>query len=178
MHTIKETEFFDDDLYEDEDDEDTMKDKYLTFRLGKEVYGIEICHVIEIVGIQKITEVPDMPDYVRGVINLRGQVIPVMDVRTRFRMAQEEYNERTCVIVARIGDTDIGLVVDRVEEVADIPGENLSPAPKVGKGTKNRYIKGLGKIGEEVKIILDVSRLLFDEEGPVPLPEKAEELSL
>jgi len=178
MNKNNEMDAFDDDLFADED-EDTMNDKYLTFRLGKEVYGIEICHVIEIVGIQKITEVPDMPEYVKGVINLRGQVIPVMDVRTRFHMAQTEYNERTCVIVARIEDTDIGLVVDKVEEVADISAENISPAPKVGKGTKNRYIKGLGKSGDEVKIILNISRLLFeDEDVPVSLPEQTEGLSL
>jgi len=174
MNKRDDMEAFDDELFEDED-EDTMNDKYLTFRLGKEVYGIEICHVTEIVGIQKITEVPDMPDYVRGVINLRGQVIPVMDVRLRFRMAPQEYNERTCVIVSRIEDTCIGLVVDTVEEVADIPAENISPAPKVGKGTKNRYIKGLGKSGEDVKIILNISRLLFEDENvPVSLPEPTE----
>ncbi len=178
MNKRNEMEAFDEDLFED-DDEDTMKDKYLTFRIGKEIYGIEIAHVTEIVGIQKITEVPDMPDYVKGVINLRGQVIPLMDVRLRFRMAQEEYNERTCVIVARIEDTVIGLVVDTVEEVADISAENISPAPKVGKVAKNRYIKGLGKSGEDVKIILNISRLLFeDEDTPVSLPERMAELSL
>lgn len=164
MRKDKDLDFTDEDFYDDDEDEDTQKDKYLTFHLGKEVYGIEIYHVIEIVGIQKITEVPDMPDFVKGVINLRGQVIPVMDVRARFRMKELEYNDRTCVIVVRVEDSTIGLVVDTVDEVADIPEANVSPPPKIGKGISSRYIKGMGKTGEEVKIILDANKLLFDDE--------------
>lgn len=160
----KDTDFVDDEFYDDEEDEDTQKDKYLTFHLGKETYGIEIYYVIEIVGIQKITEVPDMPEFVKGVINLRGQVIPVMDVRTRFKMAPREYNDRTCVVVVSVDDTDIGLVVDTVDEVADIPEADISPPPKIGKSASSRYIKGMGKTGEDVKIILDVNKLLFEEE--------------
>ncbi len=152
-----------DDLY-DEDDEDTQKDKYLTFHLGKEIYGIEIIHVIEIVGIQKITEVPDMPDFVKGVVNLRGQIIPVMDVRTRFRMEPRQYDERTCLIVVQINDTTIGLVVDTVNEVIDIPEENLSLPPRIGEGRCSRYIKGMGKTTDDVKIILDINKLLFGED--------------
>jgi purine-binding chemotaxis protein CheW len=146
------------------DQEDTQKDKYLTFTLGDEIYGIGISHVIEIIGIQKITEVPDMPGYVRGVINLRGQVIPVLDVRTRFQMPVREYDERTCVVVVLLNETSVGLVVDTVDEVADIPGESVSPPPGIGRNTASRYIKGMGRVGDEVKILLDVNRLLFDEE--------------
>ena len=163
MEERKEIDFFDEDIYDDEDD-DTMKDKYLTFYLGNEVYGIDIYHVIEIVGIQKITEIPDMPDYVKGVINLRGQVIPVMDVRIRFKMSQLQYNDRTCVIVTRMEDEHIGLVVDMVEEVVSIPEHDISPPPKVGKKTSREYIKGMGKTGSDVKIILDVNKLLFETE--------------
>ncbi len=161
MTDRQERDFAADDLY-DEEDEDTQKDKYLTFHLGREVYGIEIYYVIEIVGIQKITEVPDMPDFVKGVINLRGQIIPVMDVRTRFRMVQREYDDRTCVIVVRFDETTIGLVVDTVDEVADIPENDISPSPRIGDKKGSRYIKGMGRTGDEVKILLNVNRLLFD----------------
>jgi purine-binding chemotaxis protein CheW len=148
----------------DEDEEDTQKDKYLTFRLGEEDYGIEICHVTEIIGVQKITEVPDMPDCIRGVINLRGQVIPIMDVRLRFRMDARDYDERTCIIVVSVQEISVGLVVDTVSEVADIPESEVSEPPRVARGTSSRYILGMGKIGDEVKILLDAEKLLFDEE--------------
>lgn len=163
MSTENEKKLVEDELF-DEENEDTQKDKYLTFQLGDEDYGIEIRHVTEIIGIQKITEVPDMPDFVKGVINLRGQVIPVMDVRTRFQMEARDYDDRTCVIVVRINDSAIGLVVDTVNEVADIPEDAVSPPPMVSKGEGSRYLQGMGKIGDEVKILLDVNRLLHDEE--------------
>lgn len=156
-------DLLDDDLYDGED-EDTQKDRYLTFRLGDEVYGIEIAYVIEIVGIQKITEVPDMPGFVKGVINLRGQVIPVMDVRLRFNMEPRDYDERTCVVVVKLEETSVGLVVDTVQEVREIPEENVSPPPKVATSSGGRYILGMGKVGDEVKILLDVNKLLFEEE--------------
>jgi len=151
----------DDDLY---DDEDTMKDKYLTFHLAGEDYGIEIAFVTEIIGIQKVTEVPDMPDFVRGVINLRGKVIPVMDVRTRFKLPSRDYDERTCIVVVNIADNAIGLVVDEVREVADIPEDQVEPPPRTTKGASSRFIKGMGKMDDEVKIILNVEQLLFEEE--------------
>ncbi|MHC4886759.1 MAG: chemotaxis protein CheW [Planctomycetota bacterium] len=118
----------DDELY-DEDDEDTQENRFLTFRLGDEDYGIEIRHVIEIVGIQKITDVPDMPDFVKGVINLRGQVIPVMDVRLRFHMDPRDYDERTCVIVVQLETATVGLVVDTVQEVREIMEARWRPVP-------------------------------------------------
>ena len=148
----------------DDEDEDTQKDRYLTFRLGKEDYGIEIAHVIEIVGIQKITEVPDMPSFVKGVINLRGQVIPVIDVRLRFGMEPRAFDDRTCVVVVKVHETSIGLIVDTVSEVREIPAENVSPPPKAATTASGRYILGLGKVGEEVKILLDVQKLLFEDE--------------
>ncbi|MEW6217915.1 MAG: chemotaxis protein CheW [Thermodesulfobacteriota bacterium] len=153
----------DDDLY-DEDEEDTQKDKYLTFHLAGEDYGIEIRYVTEIIGIQRITELPDMPDFVKGVINLRGKVIPVMDVRTRFRLATRPYDDRTCIIVVNINDTTVGLVVDEVREVADIPAEQVEPPPRTSKGAGSRFIQGMGKMGQEVKILLDVNKLLYEEE--------------
>lgn len=144
-------------------EEDTQRGKFLTFHLAREDYGIEIRHVTEIIGIQKITEVPDMPDYVRGVINLRGKVIPVMDVRTRFRMPAREYDERTCIIVVNIEEQSVGLVVDQVNEVADIPEGQIEPPPRNRKG-EGSYIQGLGKIGDEVKILINVQKLLSGED--------------
>lgn len=153
----KESLSLDDQAYETED---TQKDKFLTFFLADEDYGIAIQHVIEIIGIQKITEVPDMPNFVKGVINLRGKVIPVMDVRARFRMPSQAYDERTCIVVVNVDDQSTGLIVDRVCEVADIPAENVEPAPGSGKGAASSYIMGLGKVGDRVKILLDARRLL------------------
>ena len=160
--TVLDQRIVDDDLYDE--DEDTQKDKYLTFHLAGEDYGIEIAFVTEIIGIQKITEVPDMPDFIKGVINLRGKVIPVMDVRVKFKLDSRDYDERTCIVVVDIDETSIGLVVDEVSEVVDIPESNVEPPPKTGKGTSSRYLKGMGKIEEEVKILLNIERLLYEEE--------------
>ncbi len=152
------------DLLEDEyeEDEDTQEDKFLTFVLNKEEYGIEIRHVTEIIGIQNITEVPDMPHYIKGVINLRGKVIPVMDVRLRFGVAEREYDDRTCIIVINIEEQSVGMIVDRVSEVLDIPKSEVEPPPKVKKSESSRFIKGMGKVGERVKILLNEYQLLFD----------------
>jgi purine-binding chemotaxis protein CheW len=142
------------------EDEDTQKDKYLIFHLAGEDYGLDIAYVTEIIGIQKITEVPDMPEFIRGVINLRGKVIPVMDVRGRFGFEFKEYDERTCIIVVDMTDMAVGLVVDQVQEVLDIPEENIEPPPSTGKNDRSDYVSGMGKLGEDVKILLDCQCLL------------------
>lgn len=143
-------------------DEDTQKNKYLIFGLGEEEFGIEIRHVREIIGIQSISDIPEVPDYIRGVINLRGQVIPVMDVRARFKKEILEYNERTCIIVVDIDNLSIGLIVDKVLEVLSIDEENLVPPPEYKTGAQNRYIKSIGKSGAKMKLILECAKLLND----------------
>jgi purine-binding chemotaxis protein CheW len=143
--------------------EDTLKGRFLTFRLAEEDYGLEIRYVTEIIGIQKITEVPDMPLFVKGVINLRGKVIPVMDVRARFSLPERAYDERTCIVVVNVEDKAVGLVVDKVNEVASIPEDQIEPPPRAGHDNC-AYIQGIGKMGDEVKILLDVKRLLYQEE--------------
>ena len=148
----------------DLENEDTQKDKYLTFHLAGEDYGIEIQYVIEIIGIQNITDVPDMPAFIRGVINLRGKVVPIMDVRARFGIEDRDYDDRTCIIVVNIDSTEVGLVVDEVSEVADIPEKNVEPAPRTNKNQGDSYIQGMGKINNDVKILLDVHKLLFSGE--------------
>jgi purine-binding chemotaxis protein CheW len=155
------TELLDED---DDESEDTQEDKYLTFVIGKEDFGIEIRYVTEIIGIQGITEVPDMPPHVKGVINLRGKVIPVMDVRLRFGVAERPYDDRTCIIVINIDEQPVGLIVDRVLEVLDIQKGEIEPPPKIRKGKSNRFIQGMGKVGDQVKILLNANKLLFDEE--------------
>ncbi|OQY19764.1 MAG: chemotaxis protein CheW [Desulfobacteraceae bacterium 4572_35.1] len=144
--------------------EDTQEGKYLTFHMGDEDYGIEIRYVTEIIGIQRITDVPDMPGFIKGVINLRGKVIPVMDVRARFNLPARDYDERTCIIVVQLHTTSVGLVVDKVNEVADIPPENIEPPPRATAGGSSEYIEGMGKMGDRVKILLNVGKLLYDSE--------------
>ncbi len=146
-----------------EQEEDTQKGRFLTFVLSNESYGIEIKYVTEIIGIQPVTEVPELPEYIRGIINLRGKIIPVMDVRLRFKKSFREYNDRTCVIVIDIRDISIGLIVDSVSEVLSIPETEIVAPPEVNKNG-NKYIKGIGKVGNEVKLILDCDRLLNEEE--------------
>jgi len=145
-------------------EEDTQKDRFLTFSLGKESYGIEIKYVIEIIGIQSITEIPELPEYVRGIINLRGKIIPVLDIRLRFKKEPKEYNDRTCVIVVDIKEVSIGLIVDKVAEVVTISEEDIVEPPQVNQGFSNRYIKKIGKIGNEVKLLLDCEKLLTENE--------------
>lgn len=146
-----------------EQEEDTQKDKYLTFVIGSESYGIEIKYVTEIIGIQPITEVPEMPAYIRGIINLRGKIIPVLDVRLRFNKAFREYNDRTCIIVIDILEVTIGMIVDSVAEVLTILSEAIVSPPDMTKG-KNKFIKGIGKTGSEVKLLLDCNKLLSEVE--------------
>lgn len=147
-----------------EQEEDTQHGKYLTFKLGNEVFGIEIKYVTEIIGIQPITEVPEVPVYVRGIINLRGKIIPVIDVRLKFKKDAIAYNDRTCIVVIDILDVSVGLIVDNVAEVLSITDENIVPPPDYKTGFQNKYIKGIGKSGNEVKLLLDCEKLLTEDE--------------
>lgn len=145
-------------------EEDTQKNKYLTFSIGKETYGIEIKYVTEIIGIQPITQVPQLPKYVMGIINLRGKIIPVMDARIRFGKEKKEYNNRTCNIVIDIADNCLGLIVDGVTEVITIPDENIVLPPTLKNESKNKFIKNIGKVNDSIKLILDCKKLLNEDE--------------
>ena len=138
--------------------------KYLTFALGNEEYGLEILKVREIIGYMDITAVPQMPPYIKGVINLRGQVIPVVDLRAKFSMASAEVTEETCIIVVEIAQQgrkfNTGIVVDHVSEVLDIAGENIEDAPQFGSDVNTDFILGMGKVGDRVKILLDIDKVL------------------
>ena len=140
-------------------DDDTLKGRFLTFLIGKETYGIEIRFVKEIVGIQSITEMPEMPDYMKGIINLRGIIIPVMDVRLRFSMNQKSYDDRTCVIVVDFVGILIGLIVDSVSDVINLDQANIVELPHNSIGLSNKYVKSIGKIESNVLLLLDCERL-------------------
>ena len=142
--------------------------KYLTFSLVDEEYGIGILKIREIIGMMPITSVPQTPPFVKGVINLRGKVIPVMDLRLRFGMAESEYTERTCIIVVEMegtaGTVQIGIVVDAVSEVLNIKGEDIEATPTFGTNLNTEYILGMAKMEGGVKILLDIDKVLNSEE--------------
>lgn len=139
--------------------EDTLHGRYLIFALGKESFGLEIACVTEIVGMQTVTCLPDAPSYVKGVVNLRGKVIPVMDMRLRFGKESSVYTDRTCIIIADIRDVSIGLIVDNVTEVLTIDDDQIVPPPPTMVGLQNKYLKAIGKVGSDVKLLLDGNRL-------------------
>jgi purine-binding chemotaxis protein CheW len=141
--------------------------KYLTFALAKEEYGIGILKVREIIGYMDITAVPQTPSYVKGVLNLRGQVIAVIDLRAKFGMETTERTEHTCIIVVEVENhgckCSMGVVVDRVSEVLNIPGESIEDAPDFGTDDSD-FVLGMGKIGKSVKILLDIDRVMNSRE--------------
>ncbi len=138
--------------------------QYLTFIIDEEYYGIDISSVIEIIGIQKITEMPQQPDYVKGVINLRGKIIPTIDVRTRFHKETVEYDERTCIIVIDNNEMMVGFIVDRVDEVMTITDENISAPPRFNSDFQGRYVKGVAKLEDQIIMLLECTLLLSEDE--------------
>lgn len=138
--------------------------KFLTFLLQDEEYGLEILKVREIMGLMEITTVPQTPDYVRGVINLRGQVIPVVDLRLKFGMSEGDDDKRTCIIVVDVGGVMMGIVVDTVSEVMDISSSDIEATPSFGTELNTDYILGMGKVSGKVKILLDIDKVLTSEE--------------
>jgi purine-binding chemotaxis protein CheW len=142
--------------------------KYLTFTLANEDYGLEILKVREIIGMMDITAVPQTPEYVKGVINLRGRVIPVVDLRLKFGLEAADYGERTCIIVVEVqsemGSVQMGVVVDSVSEVLNINGDDIEPPPSFGTRLQNQYILGIAKAKGTIKILLNIDRVLSGEE--------------
>ncbi len=144
-------------------EEDTLKGRFLTFKIGKETYGIGIGYVTEIIGIQNITEMPEAPEYIKGILNLRGRVIPVMDVRLRFSKAQRDYDDRTCIIVAECDGISTGLIVDSMSEVINLGDECIVQSPHGSIGLREGFVKSIGKVGNEVILLLDCQKLVFSE---------------
>ena len=143
---------------------DQLHGKYLTFFLGKEEYGLEILKVREIIGMMDITPVPRTPNFIRGVINLRGKVIPVIELRLKFGMETVANTNETCIIVVQAGGVEIGIVVDRVFEVTDIDAAQIQEAPSFGSTVDTDYILGIGKSAGRVKLLLDIDKVLSPEE--------------
>jgi purine-binding chemotaxis protein CheW len=138
----------------------TVGGKFLTFFLAAEEYGIEILKVHEIIGMMLITSVPRTPEFIRGVINLRGKVIPIVDLRLKFGMEPKEKTEETCIIVVHVEGVEIGIMVDRVSEVLNIASEEIEAPPSFGADVNTDFILGLGKSQGKVKILLDIDRVL------------------
>jgi purine-binding chemotaxis protein CheW len=146
----------------------TVDQKLLTFSLGAEGYGISILNVKEIIGMLDITQVPRTPTFIKGVINLRGKIIPVMDLRIKFGMDEKPYNERTCIVVIEINIQGnqrlLGMVVDTVSEVINVAAEEIEPAPQYGSKLEHNLIAGMAKIKDRVVIILDIDEVVFCDE--------------
>ena len=146
------------------DQSSTVEGKYLTFSLAKEEYGISILKIKEIIGLMDITSLPQAPEYAKGVINLRGKVIPVIDLRLRFGMEETDYTERTCIVVVEIsgsyGSENVGIVVDSVSEVLNIKSDQIENTPTFGVSLDTHYILGIAKAAEGIKILLDIDRVL------------------
>ena len=155
---------------------ETLEGKYVTFKSGNECYAIKIQYVNEIIVYQEITAIPESEDYIKGLINLRGKIIPVIDVRVRFKQEAVEYNDRTCIIIIDVNGTVVGLIVEKIAEVVEIATENIIPSPSFGKADKshNKYVYAIGKVGEDVKLLLDPDKLL--NEADIAIINQAEAL--
>ncbi len=141
--------------------EDTQQNRYLTFLLGDETYGIAISNVIEIIGILPVTPLPGAPEYLKGITNLRGKIIPVIDVRLKFKKPAAEYDERTCIVVVEVQEMTVGLIIDEVSEVLTIEEQDIV-APPAMKDMQAGYISGISKTDGKVKLLLDCTALLYE----------------
>ena len=157
---------------------EAQKDKYMTFRSGNEYFGLKIQYVSEIIPFQAITAIPETADYIKGLINLRGKIIPVIDISLRFKQEPFEYNDRTCIVVINVQSTVVGLIIENIAEVVEIREENILPPPSIGKSDRvqNKYVYGIGKVGDSVKLLLDPDKLLNDEE--LSLSEQASDMNI
>jgi purine-binding chemotaxis protein CheW len=143
--------------------DDDISMKYLTFRIGDQFFGISIENVISIVQVEAATPLPELPYYAKGIINLRGRVVPLIDVNLRFGRPEPEYNDRTCIIIIDIGGVHVGFIVEAVEEVKDVEESQISSPPRFTGGMENRYVTGVYKAKDRMILLLD-SRLLFSDE--------------
>lgn len=145
---------------EEEEVKQVAGQRYLTFELEGEEYGVKIEHVIEIIGLQDITQLPGTPKYVKGLINLRGKIIPLIDAREKFKKPKAEYDDRTCIVVLEVTNIMVGLVVDTISDVVNIPDNEKEDAPNIGKIKANKYIKEIAKINNKVKLLIDCEKLI------------------
>lgn len=146
---------------------DDLSGKYLTFCIGDKNYGVELMHVLDIISIQSVTRVPSTPHYVKGIINLRGKIVPVIDVRLRFGIEERAYDERTCIIVLNLNDMQVGLIVDQVSEVLNTDRVEISALPEFATVNSNQFIQSIAKTADRLVIILDCETFL---QGDVAAP--------
>ncbi|MEG0541579.1 MAG: chemotaxis protein CheW [Angelakisella sp.] len=142
---------------------DDLAGKYLTFFIGDKTYGVELLHVLEIISIQSVTTVPSTPVYVKGIINLRGRIVPVIDVRLKFNMQERDYDERTCIVVLNIDEMYVGLIVDQVSEVITFNNDSLASLPDFGSVNTNQYLKSIAKVKDKLVLNLDCEKFLQDD---------------
>ena len=149
---------------EEQTEEDLQKGQFMTFQTGREYFGIGISYINEIIQMQPITAVPEVEDYIKGLINLRGKIIPVIDIRVRFKMEPLEYTDRTCIIVINVKSMVIGIIVEKIAEVVTITDDDIVPPPSLGRrdSEQNKYVYGLARIGDSIKLLLDPEKLVKD----------------
>lgn len=145
-------------------DDLTAAREYLTFRLDQEEYGIDILKVQEIRGYDTVTKIPEAPEFIKGVINLRGTIVPVVDMRLKFRLSKVEYNEFTVMIVLNIARRVVGMVVDGVSDVLQLTPEQIRPAPEFGNLVNTRFITGIGALDEQMLILIDIEKLMSSDD--------------
>lgn len=152
------------EIMEEQQESDSQKGQFMTFKTGKENYGISISYINEIIQMQPITAVPEVEDYIKGLINLRGKIIPVIDIRVRFKMQPLEYNDRTCIIVINLKSMVIGIIVETIAEVITVTDEDIVPPPTLGRreSEQNKYVYGLARVGDSVTMLLDPEKLVKD----------------
>lgn len=141
-----------------QDTADDLNGRFLTFYIGDSVFGLELMHVIEIISVQSATGVPNVPSYIKGIINLRGKIVPVIDVRLKFNQEQRAYDDKTCIIVVVIEEMHVGLIVDRVSEVVTVAQEDLAPPPEMGAGGSAGYLGSVSQVGNRVVLNIDCQR--------------------
>lgn len=141
-----------------------MPNEFLTFRLGDEEYGVDILKVQEIRGYDSVTRIPDAPDFIKGVINLRGTIVPVVDMRIKFRLGKAEYNEFTVMIILNISGRIVGMVVDSVSDVMQLTGEQVRPAPEIAGAVSTKFITGIGTLDDRMLILVDIEKLMSSQD--------------
>lgn len=150
--------------YLEEEDKEELENKYLTFWTIDQLFGVPIKHIVQIIEYQPITSIPDYPNYAKGVINLRGSIIPIIDIRARFGKGETQYNDRTCIVVTRLDKTYMGFIVDSVHEVLDLKKDEITDPPFISQGVDRFFLSGVGKQGDKVILILNVDKLFKSED--------------
>lgn len=159
------------------EEDDSQKGMFMTFQIGKEFFGVNISYVNEIIAMQSIAAIPEVEDYVKGLINLRGKILPVIDVRVRFKMEPCEYTDRTCIIVIDVKSTMIGLIVERLADVDTIAEDSIAPPPSLGRKEHehNKYVYGLARTGDRVTLLLDPEKLIKQDDLVAAMEEVRKE---